>query len=87
MLVCPVGHEALEVADRHRIAAKHLMTSAQLLPVVRSEAKTIEELVAQGLMSAGSAHLIGEEVLALLNGRRALSVRGGKVDIVEAARS
>lgn len=70
------------LADRHRIASRHLMTAPQLLPLLRSKASSPEQLIERKLLSEGAAKLVGEELIALMQGRRALSVRGSKIDIV-----
>jgi len=79
LLQCYVGI----LADRHQIASKHLLTSGQLLPLLRKNAENLDELVQAGILSAGAAQLIGEEVIAFLKGKRALSVTGFQVRIVE----
>lgn len=71
------------LADREKIAVKHLMTVSQLMPLLRQKFETPEDLVQQGLLSPGAAKLIGGEIIAILRGRRALSVDGRKVKIVE----
>lgn len=78
LLKCYIGI----LADRHQIASKYLVTAAQLLPLLRSEAKSADEWVKDDLMSEGAAQLIGEEILAFLQGRRALSVNGSEIRIV-----
>ncbi len=89
LLQCYVGI----LSDKHQIAAKHLLTSSQLLPLLRSGAKTPQDLVAAKILTEGATRLVGDEILAMLNGRRALSVvaegsglkgpQGAKVQIVE----
>jgi ribonuclease D len=79
LLRCYVGI----LADRHRIALKHLVTASQLLPLLRSKATRPEDLAAEGLLDEGAARLIGAEVLAVLQGKRALSIEGNRVKIVE----
>ncbi len=79
LLQCYVGI----LADRHKIALKHLVTSGQLLPLLRTKAQTAEDLAREGLLTEGAARLAGEEILALLRGRRALSVDGSRIKIVE----
>lgn len=80
LLQCYVGI----LSDRHQIAAKHLLTSAQLLPLLRSGAKLPQDLVDKGILSEGAARLVGAEILAMLSGQRALSVQGGRnVQIVD----
>ncbi len=79
LLKCYIGM----LADEHRIAAKHLVVSAQLLPLLRSKARDGADLAREGLLSEGAARLIGDEVVAFLRGRRALSVNGTQVKIVK----
>jgi ribonuclease D len=83
LLRCYVGI----LADRHKIALKHLVTTTQLLPLLRSKAKTVEDLIQQDLLSEGAVRLIGREVIAFLKGECALSVvsLGGSfgVNVVE----
>lgn len=69
------------LADRHRIAAKHLLTTSKLLPLLRSKSYTQEELEKSGLLSGEAARLIGAELLALLNGERALLIKNGQVEV------
>ena len=71
------------LADRHRIAAKHLMTTAKLLPLLRSKSYKAEDLEKSGILSGEAARLIGDELIALLSGKRALLVRNGQVEIQE----
>jgi len=70
------------LADREKIAIKHLMTSHQFLPLLKQKFVTLKDLIDAEVMSEGAAGLIGEEVLALLQGKRALSVEAGHVKIV-----
>ena len=79
LLKCYIGI----LADRHRIAAKNLLTSSQLLGVLRRKAKQPTDLVGENLLTEGAASLVGAEILAFLAGQRALSVQGGKIQIVE----
>ncbi|OFZ18339.1 MAG: hypothetical protein A2X94_12355 [Bdellovibrionales bacterium GWB1_55_8] len=71
------------LADRHRIAAKHLATAAQLLPLLRNKIEGPADLVRLGVLSQHAAELIGEELIAFLNGNRAVSVDGRQIKIVE----
>lgn len=71
------------LADDKRIAVKNLLPSAQMLALVRTEAKTVEELVADDVMSREAASLIGQEVLEFLQGRVALSLKGDRVQVVK----
>jgi ribonuclease D len=79
LMKCFVGM----LADQHRIAAKHLLTAHQLLPVLRSGAISADELSTKGLVSHGASQIIGDELVAFIQGRRALSVNGRSVRVVE----
>jgi len=82
LLKCYVGI----LADQHKIAAKHLMTTAQLLPLLRGQIDTPEDIVRAGILSEESARLIGNELIALLKGKRAFTVYRGptaQIRIVE----
>lgn len=79
LLKCYIGM----LADRHHIAAKHLLVSAQLLPLLRAGVKAPADLVQYGILTESAAELVGPEIVAFLQGRRALSVDGRKVKIVE----
>jgi ribonuclease D len=78
LLKCYVGI----LADRHRIAAKHLMTSAQLLPLLRAQAGRLDDLVQSGLLGKQAALLIGEDLLAFLRGERALSIDRSRIKVI-----
>jgi ribonuclease D len=71
------------LADRHKIAAKHLMTTAKLLPLLRSRVEKPEDLSHAGILSEEAALLIGEELIAMLQGRRALLVKGNQIEIIQ----
>jgi ribonuclease D len=77
LLRCYVGI----LADRHRIAAKHLMTVPQLLPLLRGHPKTQEDLVKLGVLGADASRLIGDEIIAMIEGRRALSIIGTQIHV------
>ncbi len=79
LLKCYVGI----LADRHKIAAKHLISSSQLLSFVRSHVESPQDLVEAGILEKDAAHLIGEEIIAFVRGKRALSVSGTKIQIVK----
>lgn len=70
------------LANKHRIAAKHLISTFQLLMVIRGNFQTLEDLVSADLLSPVAAKLMGDELLALLQGKRALAVKGGKVSLL-----
>lgn len=71
------------LADRHRIAAKHLTTSAKLLPLLRSQCETPADLEAAGILSGEAAGLIGEELIAMVRGKRALLIKGSDIEIMK----
>jgi ribonuclease D len=78
LLRCFVGI----LADQHKIAAKHLMTAAQLLPLLRTSVEKPEDLSRAGILSEDAARLIGEELIAMIQGKRALVVRGSQIEII-----
>jgi ribonuclease D len=79
LIKCYVGM----LADRHQVAIRHLVSSSQLLPLLRSGAKDPQELARRELLSSAAAALIGHEVIAFLRGKRALSVNDAEVRVVE----
>lgn len=70
------------LADRERIAVKHLLTMGQLLPLLRERVDHPDAWVEKKLLSGEAARLVGPELLALLHGKRALSLDGRKIKIV-----
>jgi ribonuclease D len=82
VLKCYVGI----LADQHKIAAKHLMTTAQLLPLLRGKFNEPKDLATAGILSPEAATLVGGELIALLKGERALSIDGYRVNIVNVAK-
>jgi ribonuclease D len=70
------------LADRERVAMKHLLTTSQLLPLLREKTTRPEEWVEKKLLTSESFRLVGKELWALLQGKRALSVDGRKIKIV-----
>ncbi len=79
LLRCFVGI----LADKHKIAAKHLSTASQLLPLLKQKPQSCEELIQRAVMSEESARLIGDEMVAMLNGKRALSISGNQILVLE----
>ena len=71
------------LADKHKIAAKHLLTAAQLLPLLQKKPESREDLIQRGILTEDAACLIGDEIVAMLNGRRALSVSGNQIHVSE----
>jgi ribonuclease D len=81
LIKCYVGM----LADQHRIAAKHLMTAAQLLPLLRTPIRTPEDFVTSGVLGKEAARLIGDELIAFIRGDRALSIDGPRIKVVDTA--
>jgi ribonuclease D len=78
LLQCYVGI----LADEHQLASRHLMTSAQLLPLFRSKGATVEDWVKSKLLSEEAAALVGSEIHAFLAGKRALTITGSRIKVV-----
>jgi ribonuclease D len=78
LLRCYVGI----LADQHRIAAKHLMTAPQLLPLLRNRPESPADLVKLGILSEEASRLIGQEIIAMVKGERALSIRGKSIEVL-----
>lgn len=79
LMKCYVGM----LADEHRIAAKHLMTTAQLLPLLRARIESVDDLVKTGVLGKDAARLIGSELLSFIKGGRALSIDGSRIKVTE----
>lgn len=75
------------LADKHKIAIRHLATTSQMLPLIRSNFETKEDLYKSRILSDETVALIGEELLTFLAGRLALFVvkekKKAKVGVVE----
>ncbi|MDR3608612.1 MAG: HRDC domain-containing protein [Oligoflexia bacterium] len=75
------------LADRHRIAAKHLMTTSQLLALLRHKIEAPQDLVKHEILSEDAARLIGAELIAFLAGKRGLFIehngQGSRIGIME----
>lgn len=69
-------------AEDLQISPRHLMTGDDVLPILRHRINSIDQLVSEGILTAGAAKLIGEELLAMVHGRRSLSVQGGRVVVL-----
>ena len=69
------------LAEKHRISAKHLLTTQQLLPLLRHEVQTVEDLITHGILGPEAATLIGVDLIAMVHGKRGLRVKGNQVEI------
>jgi hypothetical protein len=65
------------LADKHDIVARHLLSSDDMLKLVRGKHSTVQDLIACGALTPGSAELIGEDLLAVVTGRKKLSLKDG----------
>jgi ribonuclease D len=72
LIKCYVGI----LADRNRIAAKHLMTTDQLLALIRRKIETPDDLVTHEILSPAAAQLVGQELINFLAGKRSLYIIG-----------
>ena len=79
LLRCFVGI----LADKHKVAAKHLMTSPKLLTLLRSQAEKPEDLVRFGILTEEASQLIGEELIAMIQGKRALLICENEIQITK----
>jgi ribonuclease D len=83
LLKCYIGI----LADRHRIAAKHLSTVSQLLPLLRSKIENPQDLVDAGVLTNEAAKLIGKELIDFLSGKRGLSIvqseNGSQIEVIQ----
>jgi ribonuclease D len=69
------------LADQHRIASRHLMTTHKLLHLLRNRFSCPQDLVKAGILSHEAADLIGTELLEMLAGRCSLWLKDGQVMI------
>lgn len=73
------------LADEHAISVRHLVAADQLLIFLRGQFETIEDLTRQAGISRWAASIIGEEVLAFLHGKHALSLKRGRISVTNVA--
>ncbi|MFO1462234.1 MAG: HRDC domain-containing protein [bacterium] len=69
------------LSERLEIAARHLLTANELRKIVLEKLHDPKQWVEQGLCSPRVAELIGEELTAMLAGKRALSIDNGRINI------
>jgi ribonuclease D len=70
------------LADQHKIAAKHLLTTSKLLPLLRNPIREPSDLVESGILSEEAARLIGAELIAMVQGKRALGVKKNQIAVI-----
>ncbi len=71
------------LADKHDIVARHLLSSDDMLKMVRGKHGSVQDIIDCGALTPGSAELIGEDLLAILQGHKKLSLRdaSGGLDV------
>ncbi|MCB9383781.1 MAG: ribonuclease D [Bryobacterales bacterium] len=84
----PVGAESSAVAvlkcflnflaQESDVPLRYLLDSDAPLLLLRGDFETVEELEQSGILGAGALETFGEEILALLSGRRALKIEDGQ---------
>lgn len=72
------------LADEHEIASRYLLSADDILRVLRGRYGSVQEMVSAGAVTAGAAALIGEDLLAMLHGKRLLSVQNSRLSIQKA---
>lgn len=78
LIKCFVG----VLADQHKIAAKHLLTTSKLLLLLRTPLEKPHDLVQAGILGVEAASLIGEELISMMKGQRALRIQNGELQII-----
>ena len=73
LLKCYVGI----LADQHDMASRHILTSAQLVPLLRAADQTVEQWVEAGLVSPHVARIMGEDLRTFLRGEKGLTIARG----------
>ncbi len=80
LLRCYIGI----LSNQHKISSSNLVDPNYYLRILRSHPQTPEDLVKKAFLTPHAAKLIGDEIIALLHGKRALSLSQGEVKVVEA---
>lgn len=88
----PAEHEthALELvkaylaylAAHHAVAPRYLLHSQRTWMLLQSADRPLEEWIREGILTEPASRLIGLDLKALLEGRRALVLRAGRVEIL-----
>ncbi len=69
------------LADAHHVAPKHLMTSNQLLPLLRNKVENEADLRSLGILSEEANRLIGKELLEFVQGKKALWIKKNRIEV------
>ncbi|MDL1872710.1 ribonuclease D [Deltaproteobacteria bacterium PRO3] len=76
-----LGTYLRNLSEQLQIASRHLLTTHELRKIVLEKLHDPKQWVEQGLCSPQVAALIGEDLRAMLEGRRALSIENGRIKI------
>ncbi|MEW6238562.1 MAG: HRDC domain-containing protein [Candidatus Omnitrophota bacterium] len=79
LLRCYVGI----LAASHKIASAHLVDPGFYLDILRQAPKTMEDLVKNRFLTPYGAKLIGDEIIAFLQGQRALAVQNSALQVIK----
>jgi ribonuclease D len=66
------------LAQENEIPLRYLVDNDTTLLLLRGEFQSTKDLEDSGLLSPGALEVFGEELLAMLNGRRALKIQDGR---------
>ncbi len=66
-----------------RVAPKYLMTTSQLLPLIRYNAKSSQDWIQEGLLDSFVVKTVGEKIFSFLNGKTALCVKNCAIEIID----
>lgn len=71
-------------AEQHGVASRFLVPPKKIYELFQRRYKSVQELIDHEILTPESARLVGEELVAFLNGSRALTLHGGSALVVEA---
>lgn len=72
------------LASREKVSVRVLLNVSQILPILRADYETPEELVEKGLMTEEVSKLIGKDLVDFLKGRKSLKMKENQIDIAPA---
>lgn len=73
------------LAAENKVPLRFLVENGAMLGLLREDFATIEDLRDSGLLDAATIAMFGEELVAILNGRRALGIVGGRAKRLDMA--
>lgn len=68
-----------KVAEKNELSVKHVISSENILKLLRGKFQQVQDFEKAGLLSHGACKLIGDDVLGFLSGKIHLSLQGGKL--------